>query len=335
MSFNALSNELLVEIIRHIDLTKDLANMSNTCKILSRVAEPFLYSTFTQTRRHSVAAFLRTVNTKPYLARLVKHFSARPSRIATPSLEAQLDLSILEGKSTVIWLRTFLSDALYGPQFCDCWLLQIFSLKNWNATIALLLVVFSESLESISFSDYATGDGFEYIDEVLEIMNIAQNISISQNRLSRLNHVGMHYSGIESVDFMPLSIHWLQLQSVKDFRGYGAFQDDQQSMEENDYSQIILPTISFSLESSNVDGEAMRNFLHCFHGLQKFEYHHSKAIRESHMSPHAIGIGLKNSAHCLEELTISNEPRVQARRWPMGHLYWPRDIFLCYKNLRY
>lgn len=334
MPFSALSNELLIEIFRHVGLTRDFASLSSTCKLFSSLAEPFLYSTFNQTGRHSVAAFLRTVNTKPHLARLVKHFSARPHSFAAPSLEPQLNLSILENENMLVWIRNFLSDALYGPEFCDNWLMQIFSRTNWNAATALLLIMFSESLESVSIANYATSDGFEYIDEVLEIMNIAQNTSTSRHTLSRLTHVSIDYSRIEPGDFIPLTINWLKLQSVKDFRGYGALQDYQQSLEDNDYSQIILHSISLSLENSNVHDEALRDFLHCFHSLQHFEYHYSKSVRDNHISPHAIGIGLRNSSHCLEELKISNEQQARGSRYPVGRLYWPPDIFLSYKKLR-
>jgi hypothetical protein len=67
-----------------------------------------------------------------------------------------LDLSILD-QDARDWIRRQLSDQLYGSEFCDTWLSKLFYLQNWDTAMALLLVLFSESLESVCIENFPTG----------------------------------------------------------------------------------------------------------------------------------------------------------------------------------
>jgi len=151
-----LSNELLIEIFRYIDCTYDLANVAICCKHFALLSEPFLYSTFTQTGRHCVGPLIRTLSTKPYLARYFKHLYG----IYIDDTVPQLDLSILD-QDARDWIRRQLSDQLYGSEFCDTWLSKLFYPQNWDAAMALLLVLFSESLESVCIENFSGGWAFE------------------------------------------------------------------------------------------------------------------------------------------------------------------------------
>lgn len=89
--------------------------------------------------------------TKPHLAKYVKHYTglALDNQVEEGAI-SRVDLSFLT-KEERLWIReNWLRSDVYRENICNAAYGMIMEKNNWDAVTALLLSLFSETLESIN-----------------------------------------------------------------------------------------------------------------------------------------------------------------------------------------
>jgi len=292
MAFDKVSTEVVVEIFKYIPLNRDLANVSLCSRRFHELAEPILYSSFTQTGENAIPAYLRTVSKKPHLTRLVKRFTASPWD--------PLDLSFIEGDEQMVsWVRSFMPASVHGELFCEDWFRVLVSGVNWDPAVALLLLLFSSSLEQLDMQSYGYGTNCTYINAVLANISLEQLKPNAVGSLLTLTRVSLEYGDTEGGMRLNYLAPFLKMKSVTDFRGHMISGEGQTQL-------AIFYTTNVKLNYSNFDAEAMRTFFRGFHSLKNFEFVDGGSnVGYDDLCPPAARDGLLNSKDSLERLVLT------------------------------
>ncbi|KAF8865759.1 hypothetical protein BDZ45DRAFT_720499 [Acephala macrosclerotiorum] len=230
MSIKGLPNELLLLIFGCLESQRDLAVISSCCKTFARLSTPLLYSTITCTGRKAPADVIRTIYTKPQYPKHVKHFSAKiwddePDLLL---MGREIYMSDMDRDSAPkSWIRECLRapERFLGPELCDEWAAAVFSNKNCGAVMALLLILLSDYLESLHFSDYWKGtiDELLYIDAAIRLGSWCKDAnadSVSRIFFPKLRKVILQYEDIDTLKERagPSCSGYLQLPSIREFQ---------------------------------------------------------------------------------------------------------------------
>ncbi|KAF4631504.1 hypothetical protein G7Y89_g6630 [Cudoniella acicularis] len=135
MILQNLSNELLSEILLYL-LSADRVNFSLCNKHLKGVAEPILYSSFTQTGSHALLSFLRTLLSNPFLSGYVKELSITCWDFETPALDLGADSSSSPKMGV---LKELVTEEFFPREDPNYWLPHLFEStpNTWDAILIL------------------------------------------------------------------------------------------------------------------------------------------------------------------------------------------------------
>ncbi|KAL2062651.1 hypothetical protein VTL71DRAFT_5723 [Oculimacula yallundae] len=138
MCLSKLPSEMLIEIFKNLDGSIDRASVSQTCQQFYNIAEPILYSSFTQNDPEAGPLFIRSILQKPHRANYVKSFKSRSSnlkyghdRTSSPIISI---LSGLEPGYIGLIANTWPDDGCVG----DRWLTDFYS-GQWTAITCVIL----------------------------------------------------------------------------------------------------------------------------------------------------------------------------------------------------
>lgn len=295
-----LPNELLRAVLSNL-YQADLCALSLCSHRLHSIAEPFLHADFVQKGNSEIPLFLRTVARKPHLSKHVKTMSVSFKRRTYPLPRFRLsDLATQDRAS----LRRCMPDDIFGSRDCDEWAQNLFEFEVWDAAVALLLVLFSSSLKTVTL---------KWFKDISEHAFSAAVLSHASNRLSpqprpfltNLNTV--FFGGSPEFALDCHQVHqWAMIPSVKQLHA-DAVDDTGRAEEVSQFS-----TTDVSLKSSSLDAPALYCFLRSFTSLRHFSYGHLRYISYRHrrvtiLDPSAVSNGLQKSKHSLESLTLTIE----------------------------
>jgi hypothetical protein len=314
MSFNALSNEILLEIFEHIAIDKHLSSEKLTvppggqtslrclslCSWrLNGLVTPILYRTFID--EDNLYLFLRTVLTKPDYARHVRQFVGRKQGEKTRGDYSEQDFALCRAVIT-----TISSSKLQA----ESWMADL-QQENWHAMVALLLFVVP-NLEVLRFDMHKDDAWYrnQYISWVLEY---AASVQVEEDApaspLTKLWFIsfGSQYHDHVSIKHLrPL----LTLKSVSKAYVRGLWD-----------SSIFVPTqsaLQFGTKDLQINHydicskSVIIGFLRCFGSLERFTSTSTvlKGVRliDSYDQPlpQHLGQAIAHLTHCLEELALYN-----------------------------
>lgn len=299
MSIPTLSNELYIEIFRHLD-AKSLSEISLCCHRFYDLVPPIFYRTYVQQDYdYEPDPFIRTIFEKPHLSRYVKHFTGHGGVGIMASLPETHRSLIREG---------LLPNYFDHQDVVENWCEDAFVEESWDAVTAILLLNFASSLESITMLSYGdseivNGPDNVHINTVLRKMRELQDNSKSTIPCMakvRKVHLQSDKSLIEIQ--IALILPFLRLKSVREVtveqlgNHFGT-----------DYDLFTgLPLhhhiTDLSLKRCDIDDVAFRNFVQSFPSLKRFHLEHTGGYNER--PPPVIGDHLAHLKHCLENLTI-------------------------------
>ena len=292
MAMGILPNELLRVIFSNL-YQPDLYALSLCSHHLHSIAEPFLHADFVQKGNSEIPLFLRTVARKPHLSKHVRTMSVSFRRRLHPP--PRFRLSDLATQDRAI-LRRCMPDNIFGSRNCDEWAQDLFEFEVWDAAVALLLVLFSSSLQTVTLK------WFKYLSEhtfsAAVLSHASNRLSLQpQPLLSNLNTV--FFGGPREPALTCHEVHqWAMIPSVKQLHAY-AVDDTGRAEEVSRFS-----TTDVSLKSSSLDSPGMYCFLRSFTSLRHFSYGHRGGRI---LDPSAVNNGLQKSKHSLESLALTME----------------------------
>ena len=297
MSLSALPDELLIQITEQMGDTKLLATLCLCSRRFSKVARPALYSSFRQTSRTALPFFLRTILTKEngYLALFVRSY------VGSTRNSSKLDMSVLtdENRARIVEILRTTCDSQCPESIWRTWL---YGRQNWDAVTAFTLSVLP-NLAAIDMLGYGSESCYPFIQNVLSrAARLQEEESRSLYSMQRLTTVSLQHHDMRSGLGMHYIMPFLDLKSVKNFKGHMVSEADYQ------YSPSwTFDTLNVSIRYSNVDAISLQRFLQTFTSLRKFEYEHAGAIvGKADLNPAAIGRGLSHLKGSLEELEVTN-----------------------------
>lgn len=258
MSLNNIPNEITHKIIHFLD-QRSKAAFSLTSHHFNKNVEPFLCESITQTGCAAIPNLLRTMLAKPYLAKLVKHFSATT---IDESFGEFLDVSFLT-QENLKRMQFLVEEA--GLFLADVWISVIqdnikgdFAYSQYDATLAFCLVLFAETLETFEAvyfrtSHYWTRHLLKISPEYLK--NLRDVSIVYSEESDYAMHVG------DSADRMPLSviIPWLKLPSLERFTTEKVEAEGCTEIDLDLKSNVVDLTVD-----GKFDTESVKAFLRCF-----------------------------------------------------------------------
>lgn len=183
-----------------------------------------------------------------------------------------------------VWMRECLEDAedIFGLEFCDKWIGALFSNKNCVSVMALLLVLLSDHVETLHFSDYwkGTNDELLYTDAAIYLGNFLKDIDDDDNPqtyFSKLHKVILQYEDIDTLKDRagPSCFGYLQLPSIREFQADMLINPRSPKFENSVVTDVRLTRCNLS---DNTRFETCRSFLSCFK-LRTFTYEHLASVR--------------------------------------------------------
>jgi hypothetical protein len=299
MSAAKLSNELLIEIFRYLDV-KSLSNVSLCSHRFYDLALPIRYSTYEEVELgETLDPFIRTIFENPHLAKYVKHYIGH----------GRIEPKVVFPETHQATIREGLFPKYFGHRYLTGnWCQDTFVEGTWDAVTAILLLLFASSLESIvmlSYGDSEVEDGPDniHIDTVLRRMKELQdNPGSTIPCMAKVRKIRLvsHEPWIETQ--LALVIPYLGLKSVREVtieqlgNEFGADLDLFAGLSRHSHITDL------TLKRCNIDDNAFQRFMVSFNSLQRFHFEHTGGydIR----APPVIGDHLAHLEQSLEELTI-------------------------------
>jgi hypothetical protein len=315
MSFNALSNEILLEIFEHIAIDKHLNSEKLTvpprwqtslrclslCSWrLNGLVTPILYRTFID--GENLYLFLRTVITKPDYAQHVRQFVGRTHTVRILGDYSEQVFTLCQAGITAIS-----SSKIEAVE----WIADLRH-ANWEAMVAVMLL-FVPNLEVLRFNgrlDNSWNPDSEYILRVLEYAASVQLEGALASPLTKLSFVslGPQYDD-DYVSIKELRPFWT-LKSISKVHVRG-FWDSSIHIPIPERLQPGTKDLQIN-HYDTCDKSVLVGFLRCFSSLEKFTCSCTvrKGVRKIDVEgrPFAqhLGQAIAHLTHCLEELALYN-----------------------------
>jgi hypothetical protein len=226
--------EIFLEIIRkvdHIEFTPasqiaratTLAALSRVCKDFHTFTEPYLYSRFDQISENGeeLPLLLRTLLEKPHLGHLVKSYVGTCFKATNIEMASYREFSILGSHRDSfpllipqlicagIWSfampTEWWQDFNGGPEDFDVWTRQMKN-GNWDALTALLLC-FLPNIEEFNLFEYASVNGYPFIEAVFKRATWLQNQSLPIN-IESPGYQDLYAYGEEHPEFQKAMRLW-------------------------------------------------------------------------------------------------------------------------------
>jgi hypothetical protein len=256
---------------------------------------------------------------KVFLARYVRHFTGSTINSefyrGVPTGGFDLADYLKENPGSSRWIREQLPQQLLWPSRIDVWHRHLSNNFYWDPIAALILVLCSESLESINMVSYGS-EVADWIDYLLQQVATAQKDPRLPKFFPKLRKIELTYWDTKGQMNLDYILPYLKLKTVAEFKG-GKIGSHVFPGGLSRFDDVVFTTNNVSLTQSNLKAEVMRRFCSCFYSLKRFEYQHAGVTSGglARFLPSAVREGLQNSKHCLEELILMNTDE----RWDFLH----------------
>jgi hypothetical protein len=327
MSFDSLSAEIALEILSLASRT-DLQNLSVCSQRFHSLTQPLLYKTFQQTGIEAIPNIIRSIVAKPHLARYIKHVDLT----LFAQHEEKIDINI---SPISLEYRAFVRSQLRGrlasfKGYSTAGIYnRIMSCKdNWEALAALLFIICSANLESITMQCQKYEP--TYILSILELAaNRKRPYFPKLRRVTLMPHPDFAHQIREPIScFDEILSHTLRIRHLPElhlkhffYPLHTIFVPDRNSQTE---SQETFAIKVLSITDSHLDPGYFRVTLTHFDALTHLKYQHVKPAGVSyqlHLIPEMIEEGLFKSRHTLEVLVLEESEADDTL--PHGGIYHP------------
>jgi hypothetical protein len=286
MAFDRVPNEVVEEVCRRVESTKDLDSLSRCSRRFYRLVQPFLYATFTQTGEGALPTFLRTIVEKHHLVKYVKNVKltvlGRAFYISDRRERHQDNLSFLS-KEQRPWIRRQLPDNVLGKEFCDSWYTQLSGTDNyfWDSLAGFVLLLCSHSIESIAFQRWPDFAPEFVVGEVMSLATKKDNgrspYFANLRRADLLSQESEDNEGWFAMQVLPyrcLEIKYLLEVHVErcSFEAMIPFRRAEVDIFDCKYLSVDSIQLSFN---------EFREFLEQFHSLERFQYQQKETYPSS------------------------------------------------------
>jgi hypothetical protein len=333
MSFDSLSAEIALEILS-LAMRTDLQNLSLCSRRLYNLTQPLLYETFQQTGIDAIPNLIRSIIEKPHLAGYIKHLDFTLLTQHEESID--IDVSFISPEDRV-FVRSQLRESSL-KDFCKTGIYnRIMSSKdNWEALLALLLILCAANLESIIFRCQTYEPKY-----ILDILNLAahkkQPYFTKLRRVTLMPHPKFAQSLEGNSCFNKLLSHTLRIRHLPELNLKFLFSPCLAEFVTNGSShtgnQEIFTIKVLSITDSHLTPEFLNNTLSRFDSLTHFKYQHAKTARNAcDLVPGMIEQGLFQSRHHLEELVLEESDADDI--FHFGNVYRALDHMGDFKKLK-
>jgi hypothetical protein len=281
MSFDSLSAEIALEILGLVTRT-DLKNLSVCPRRLYNLTQPLLYETFQQTGTEAIPNLIRSIVGKPYLAGYIKHLDF--TLLTQHEENIDIDVSFISPED-----RAFVRSRLRQSSLKDFCKTGIYnrimgSKDNWEALLALLLILCATNLESITFRCQSYEP--KYILDILDLVaHKKQPYFTKLRRVILMPHPKFSQSLEGNSCFNKLLSHTLRIRHLPELNlkflfspCLAEFVTDESSQTEN---QEIFTIKVLSITDSHLTPDFLKNTLSRFDSLTHFNYQHAKTTRNA------------------------------------------------------
>lgn len=337
--FDELPAEIQLEIYEHVNVT-GLHALSTCSKKTHQLAESILYSCKKSLwSSQSQGSFFRTVVARPELIRYVHRFEcvvlynkedAKTNEKFYPTDFGGIDLSDLK-ESEKMWIREHLPEGMFGKEFCNGWLEEMFSPTNWDAVVAFELCLFSKNLSHLWIGQYGRLRKYPYLHSVLKQARLCPELC------PNLRKITVRYSEAQKCRGLHLIVPFLKIRSVTIFNSERI---SERGLHHNSrhtnalYTGRLKPSnfdhvTQLNLSSEDLSSVSLEQLLLSFRNLQRFTYTHFTTVLEQSRILYSFpGIRhrLETSKDSLEKLVIKsgfkyrNNPNGLDALEPLGSL---------------
>ena len=296
------SNEILINIIKHIMHANSLLALALCSRRLYELTEPILYGEFEQTNDRSLPTFLRRILAQPDLASRTRLFTGT----APHDWDAEMDISNFTEED---WtrVRAAVHAASIGKAQAASWI-EAAEQGIWDALAALLLSV-TPNLEELNLDGWGwtsvVGDT-PFIDAILERAVDFQNRAVpSPYAMSSLNDVSLTYWDTESGMQFNFLEPFLKLRSVITFQASAVSEDGGHEFENAEPSSLVFSATDLTLDRSTISHTDMVYRFKQFQNLERLYYKHGGAlIGWANFEPPRMMAAIEHLKPCLKDLTI-------------------------------
>lgn len=261
MSFNQLSNELLIEIIKWLGLPANthVHNLALCSKRLNKLATPHLYDRFVQGTWNQDASLLTVLLREPQLGTFIK---SSGSGFCSYDDESAKDFKF--GEEDLALCRKRMGELFIGEAAVEKWISDLESKKR-NALMGLLLSCMPRVRE-IKIESYKNSP--TYVDLVLNTAAYLQSQgSDSSYAMSHLKSVTISPFDTESGLSLHTILPFLIPKSVTTAM-FCAVKDELDHIKQSPH--LAIETLL--LDGSLICRRPLIRFLGCFKDLKKFRY---------------------------------------------------------------
>lgn len=314
MSFDRLSDELVLEIAKHVERLNYRGNrllgpLVLCSRRLNGIISPLLYRTFIEgwDKPLALPSLLRLVMEKPNVGAEVKKL------VMTEADEINGVFLDMSGYSPQQFEQCRTTINSFGiPPFDKLLWMTAIERGEWGAVLSLLLL-FLPSLEEIEIESGNLADT-KFLHQIVEVM--AQQAETAQS-LRKLRSFSIAHWDTEGGMSTDVILPFCAVPSVRTIRAH--------MLEEDDHFGLLPPPLPSSkqyqvrnlrISNSCIGGNTMANLLRCFPVLEKIYYDHGGAIVGiADFLPQKFGTGIVHLHDCLEELTLL---RIESRPEVLG-----------------
>lgn len=325
MSFESLTNELLIEIVKFACLDGSISTLRSLAGVnqnLNCIAIPMLYDRFNEVSRTSASKLLRAVLANPELATYVRSYTGCGISNGLLSQGGEvLDVSEWDGDDFAACreaLDEIEVEIEIDPERVAKWMSRIREGK-WHSLTGLLLLLLP-NLEDIEMIDYRSDEDGD-MEFALDISSVLQESETTdQFVLQHLTDVSLSQFAPQDDDnsysFRPQPVSqyfefedvipFLRLPSVKSVAISGLSDGMSEYAVPPSPEDTSFTTKDLEINNTCLEMSYLVRLLRLFPSLRRFSYNHVAKEHEPDFLPQEIGKALAHLRPCLEELDISS-----------------------------
>ncbi|KAM3081048.1 hypothetical protein ACMFMG_005005 [Clarireedia jacksonii] len=316
MSFDSLSNEIIIEIIRFLPEIKDILSVGKTCHFLNELSTPYLYSSIGQGRVKWCSLFLRTISARPDLAALVEIYTGHEENYVERCKDDNTPLALINEdfpEQSVTAMKKVMREVSIDERAAYEWEGDFFSgLPSFDHLTAMIIALLP-NLQELHMQNYGCSGYYHssnvgeypFIQRVLDYATDLQEDpsflsdappphSLSQLRVTSTQcwEYGIRLSSAHVESYM-------RIPSVRKFIGRQIYGYSQRPPSRSQVEEIDLINCEFKFESFT---DILKNFPR----LRKFSYDDggTGVDNTETFSPSALRRALEACRKNLEEMYV-------------------------------
>jgi hypothetical protein len=303
MSFESLSNELIIEIIQYLLHDADLLSFGKTCRLLYTLSTPYLYSSIGQQDFEWCKLFLRTISARPDLAAMVETYTGCENKWESRA-QGALEYRHFPEQSWAVMGKA-ITEISESEEYADTWYTLLFCDPPGFDQLTAMMIALLPNLQELHMQTYGYQGNYSYIEQVLDhATNLQKDTSFSSDApsphsLSQLRFTSIRYWNSANETSVRYAIPYCRLPSVRKFIGR-YFSNGGTTPPFNSQVEELAFFDSYFHPSTFI--YVLGNFPH----LRKFTYDDDTAgVDEEVFSPAALRKGLEACRENLEKLYIT------------------------------